>query len=59
MGERREVGKKREEREVGERGRERWREGEIEEERRGDEVNEYKTLHQHILLILTHHTHLR
>ena len=33
-------------------------EGEIEEERRGDEVNEYKTLHQNIL-ILTHHTHLR
>ena len=33
-------------------------EGEMEEERRGDEVNEYKTLHQHIL-ILIHYTHLR
>ena len=45
--------KERWEKEGGERGR-RKREGEIEEGRRGDEVNECKTLHQHILIITLH-----
>ena len=42
MGERREAGKREGMREM---------EGEIEEQKHGDEVNEYKTLYKHILLL--------